>query len=354
MFLPGWKGSSDRSDREAVSKLFSRVSVLAPARLHLGFIDISGTSGRRFGSIGVAIEKVATRVVLRPAVTPRVSGPSAARARVILERLGAALDLPGSAAAVIESAIPEHVGLGSGTQMALALGTALLRLYGREMPMADLVQVLSRGARSGIGLATFERGGLIIDGGHGSNTVIPPVIACLPLPDAWRFILVFDRRGQGLHGKEEIEAFRDLPPFPAHEAARLSHLILMQVLPAIAEADLPQFGAAITEIQRAAGDYFAPAQGGRFASPDVAEALAWFGAQGAVGIGQSSWGPTGFCLVGSEGHAGELVAAAKARHPSPHIEFLITGARNRGAEVEIDNQALAPRTEPCPRNRTSR
>lgn len=336
-----------------MSKPFSSVSVLAPARLHLGFIDISGTSGRRFGSIGVAIEKVATRVVLRPAVTPGARGPSAARARVILERLGAALDLPGSAAAVIESAIPEHIGLGSGTQMALALGTALLRLYGREAPMADLVQVLSRGVRSGIGLATFERGGLIVDGGHGPNTLIPPVIARLPLPDSWRFILVFDRRGQGLHGKQEIEAFRDLPPFPAQEAARLSHLTLMQALPAVAEADLPRFGAAITEIQRAVGDYFAPAQGGRFASPDVAAALAWFGERGAVGIGQSSWGPTGFCLVESEDRAAELVAAAKVRHASPHIEFLVTAARNRGAEVAIEKQALAPRTESCPANRAS-
>jgi beta-RFAP synthase len=320
----------------------------------LGFIDISGTSGRRFGSIGVAIEKVATRVILYPAVTPRASGASAARAHVILERLGAALDLPGSAAAVIESAIPEHVGLGSGTQMALALGTALLRLYGRDAPVADLVPILSRGARSGIGLATFEGGGLIVDGGHGPNTVTPPVIARLPLPESWRFILVFDRRGQGLHGKEEIEAFRDLPPFPAHEATRLSHLILMQALPAVAEADLPRFGSAITEIQRAVGDYFAPAQGGRrFASPDVAAALAWFAERGAVGIGQSSWGPTGFCLVESEDRAAKLVAAAQAWHPSSHIEFVVTAARNRGAEVAIEKQAFAPRTKPCPANRAS-
>ena len=33
-----------------------RVDVSAPARLHLGFLDLGGGLGRRFGSLGVAID----------------------------------------------------------------------------------------------------------------------------------------------------------------------------------------------------------------------------------------------------------------------------------------------------------
>jgi beta-RFAP synthase len=320
----------------------SRVCVHAPARLHLGFIDISGTFGRRFGSIGVAIEDIATRLSLWPSRLPRAFGPSAEKALAILEKLEAALSLPGSATVEIESAIPEHVGLGSGTQMALALGSALIRAYGLPLAPRDLAPRIERGARSGIGLASFEQGGLIVDGGRGPETVSPPVIARLPVPEDWRFILVFDSRGQGLHGKQEVDAFRTLPPFPEQEAARLSHLILMQTLPALAERRIETFGAGIAEIQRSVGDYFAPAQGGRFTSPGVAAALDWLGAQGAVGIGQSSWGPTGFCLVASEQEAQRLAAAAGALETAAYLDFKIARPRNRGAEVMLAIPAAEP------------
>lgn len=319
-----------------------RIRVHAPARLHLGFIDISGTFGRRFGSIGVAIEDISTRLNLWPSREPRVVGPSAEKALAILEKLEAALSLPGSATVEIESAIPEHVGLGSGTQMALALGSALIRAYGLPLTPRDLAPLIERGARSGIGLASFEQGGLIVDGGRGPQTVSPPVIARLPIPEDWRFILVFDSRGQGLHGSQEIDAFRALPPFPEHEAARLSHLILMQTLPALAENRLETFGAGITEIQRSVGDYFAPAQGGRFTSPDVAAALQWLATQGAVGVGQSSWGPTGFCLVASEREAQRLAAATGAPDIAAYLDFKIARPRNRGADVTLAIPAAEP------------
>jgi predicted sugar kinase len=32
----------------------NKITVIAPARLHMGFIDLSGSLGRHFGSIGVA------------------------------------------------------------------------------------------------------------------------------------------------------------------------------------------------------------------------------------------------------------------------------------------------------------
>ena len=91
-----------------------------------------------------------------------------------------------------------------------------------------------------------------------------------------------------------------LPSLPEEEVARVCYLLLMQALPALAESRLRHFGDAITDIQRSVGNYFAAAQGGRYTSADVGVALDWLGEQGAVGLGQSSWGPTGFCLVEEE------------------------------------------------------
>jgi beta-ribofuranosylaminobenzene 5'-phosphate synthase len=229
------------------------------------------------------------------------------------------------------------VGLGSGTQLGLAVGVGLARLYGLNLSARDIAPLMERGARSGIGIAVFDQGGLVVDGGRGERTVIPPVLSRLEMPCDWRFIIILDHRDQGLHGSAELEAFRALPVFPAEEAARLCHWLLMRGLPAVAEGDIKSFGAVITELQRSVGDHFAPAQGGRFTSRHVDSALGFLASRGAVGIGQSSWGPTGFCLVETPALAETLLAEVKGRFGGrPELEFLIGTARNQGADITVD------------------
>jgi beta-RFAP synthase len=297
----------------------------------MGFLDLGGSLGRNFGSIGVGVNEVATRLTVTRAESLKAWGPCAEKALQVARAFAARSGTDERVAIRIEQAIPEHVGLGSGTQLALALGTALARLYGLDLDVRDIARGIERGARSGIGIAVFEQGGLIVDGGRGPNTVVPPVVARLPMPEDWRFMLAFDPRGQGLHGKPEVDAFKTLPPFPQAETARLCHLLLMRALPALAEGDLAGFGSVITELQNAVGDHFAPAQGGRFTSPEVGEAMSWLQGKGAVGIGQSSWGPTGFCMLESPARAEELLVEVRAHRPE--LSFLVASARNRGAEV---------------------
>jgi beta-RFAP synthase len=319
------------------SPFSGRVFVEAPGRLHLGFLDLHGGLGRTFGSVGLALEDIATAVAAQHAPADAVTGPESERALDCLVRVKEALRLRGGVALTVERAIPGHAGLGSGTQLALAVGTAVARLYGIELPARETASLLDRGARSGIGIGAFEQGGFLVDGGRGRRDAPPPVVSRLPFPEAWRAVLVFDRARQGLHGPEEARAFRALPRFPEAAAARLCRLTLMQALPALAEEDLPRFGAAISELQRVVGDHFAPAQGGRFASPAVAEALALFQSAGAACIGQSSWGPTGFALVDSAETAQALLGLARGRLPAGDgLDYLVCAGRNRGAELRTE------------------
>jgi beta-RFAP synthase len=139
-----------------------------------------------------------------------------------------------------------------------------------------------------------------------------------------------------LHGEHETAAFQALPAFPETLAGHLCRLVLMQALPALAEREIDGFGKAIGEIQRITGDYFAPAQGGRFASPAVAEALAWFESQGIAGVGQSSWGPTGFAIVAGDVRATEVARNAQSRWgDAGALQFLVCGGRNSGGDVEL-------------------
>ncbi|WP_411727758.1 beta-ribofuranosylaminobenzene 5'-phosphate synthase family protein [Methyloglobulus sp.] len=309
---------------------FTRISVSAPARLHMGFIDLSGSLGRHFGSIGIALNEINTWLTLSKAGQRRITGPSAQRADRCLTQLCDALNVSDQLNITIESAIPEHVGLGSGTQMALAIGSALNAYYGLGLTVRDIASVMDRGLRSGIGIGVFEHGGLVVDGGRGEKTITPPVLVHLHVPSDWRFILVFDRRGQGLHGKQEIAAFESLPPFTQHEAEHLCYLIMMQGLPAVAEHDLKQFGHVISQLQQAVGKHFSPAQGGIYASKEVAKAMAWLTQQSAVAVGQTSWGPTGFCAVESADLAEEIVQQARAQFEDlVNLDFAVVSANNQ-------------------------
>jgi beta-ribofuranosylaminobenzene 5'-phosphate synthase len=54
--------------------MFDSVMVTAAARLHLGFLDMNGGLGRRFGSLGLAIDRPSTRLTLRRASVPSAEG----------------------------------------------------------------------------------------------------------------------------------------------------------------------------------------------------------------------------------------------------------------------------------------
>jgi beta-RFAP synthase len=310
------------------------VTITASARLHLGFLDLNGGLGRRFGGIGLSIGHPATRLTISRARHPRIGGPERERVQRHVEAMRDILGLNQAYEVNIEEAIPAHVGLGSGTQLALAVATGMRRLHALPLDARGDAVRLGRGGRSGIGVGLFEHGGLMVDGGHGAQPGTAPIISRLSFPEPWRVVLVLDPACQGLHGKHEYEAFAALPSFSARSAADICRLVLMQALPALLERDLERFGAAITAIQRLLGDYFAPMQGGRrFTSAAVESCLDALERAGAHGVGQSSWGPTGFAFASSPEEAERLARLAR-RHPASRgLDIRVCAALNHGADI---------------------
>jgi beta-ribofuranosylaminobenzene 5'-phosphate synthase len=309
------------------------VQVTTAARLHLGFLDLAGDLGRRFGSIGLAIDTFETRVELSEAPSFEVLGEEPGRGAHIARRVADSLDLDTRKKLIISNAIPAHAGLGSGTQLAMAIAAAFRRLAGLPLDAREDARLLDRGARSGVGVALFERGGLAVDAGRGPNTEVPPVVASVNFPKDWRILLILDPRVEGAHGEEERRAFAGLPPFPANAASEICRCTLMQILPGAAETDLEAFGGGVARIQEILGDHFAPVQGGaRFISVPVSRAAARLEALGARGIGQSSWGPTGFAFASDPDHAQFLVRRACAEGELG-VEIRICSARDHGAEI---------------------
>ncbi len=319
------------------------VSVRAPGRLHLGFIDPSGTLGRRFGSIGLVIDGFETELELRPAErdTLRADTPAAQaeleRAAQHLQALRERTGRREPLALQLRRVLPPHAGFGSGTQLALAVGCAFARCHGLDVDTPTIAAWLGRGLRSGIGIAGFDAGGLLLDGGPGRDGRSAKLLSRIELPAAWRVIVVLDARVHGLSGDQERAALSRLPPLPQAAAADICHQLLMRVLPGAAGDEFGAFAAGLNRVQQLLGDHFAPAQdGSAWTSESVGALMRFWGEQAGEGaaLGQSSWGPTGFAIVPSAAAAQGLIDAARdAGAIDAALELRVVTARQRGALV---------------------
>ncbi len=318
-----------------------RIRIKTPARLHLGLLDLNGELGRLYGSIGVAIDRPGLILEAERSAEGdglETDGPEAERIAGLARRFLERYPLPGALRVRLVAAIPPHVGLGSGTQLALAIGAALARLGDREPDAGEVAQALGRGAHSGIGVATFQWGGLVVDGGHattGRDRRPPPVLFRHAFPDDWRFVIAVPAAAPGLNGPAEQRAFQTMAPAPAVYVEKICRLVVMQMLPALLEADLLQFGHALTCIQQLVGDSFAAIQGGRYANTVSAALIDCWLRAGAAGAGQSSWGPTVYALAGDEREAERLMQVARAFLAARGVDgdVFVTRAANHGASI---------------------
>ena len=283
------------------------VFVEASARLHFGVLDLRGTRGRWFGGIGASVARPTLLVSAAPATTLTAQGEDADRAREFARLFLAHHSLRGGAAVHVHRSLPSHAGLGSGTQLALAVARALAELYGVETDARALAHAVGRGKRSAIGTWTFDDGGLVVEGGRRPESdECGPLITRVPIPSTWRCVVVIPEGAPGISGAGEAEAFARLPAPPERDEERVAHIVLMALLPSLADADLTGFGRALSEVQEITGRWFASVQGGTFASGPSAELVRRLSEWGASGVGQSSWGPAVYGIVEGDDGARRL------------------------------------------------
>jgi beta-ribofuranosylaminobenzene 5'-phosphate synthase len=285
------------------------VFVETAARLHFGVLDLRGARGRWFGGIGAAAPAPTLLVSARHDATLAVDGEDAERAAGFARAFLGHHRVAAGARISIHRALPAHAGLGSGTQLALAVARALAELYGVETNAAALSRSVGRGQRSAVGTWTFEGGGLVVEGGRRANSdAIGPLIARLPFPPSWRCVVAVPKRAPAISGEDEAEALAKLPPPPDGQVEEVAHLVLMVLLPALAEGDLDAFGRSLTAIQTITGQWFAPVQGGAFAPGPSAELVHRMADWGVSGVGQSSWGPAVYGIVDGGDDEGSRLA----------------------------------------------
>ena len=318
------------------------VEVHSPTRLHFGLVSFGGQSRRGFGGIGAMVAPPVLRVRVSSAQQFAVQGPLADRAENVTRELVRLGRLPAELPCRIEivEAPGEHRGLGVGTQLSLAVATALLRWFDR--PTADIGELavaLGRGRRSAIGAHGFVHGGLLVDGGvgepPGAARQIAPLVARVEMPTAWRFVLLAPRDAEGLSGSAERAAFDRLPPVPDEVTAELCREILLGLLPAAVEADCDSFGESLYRYGRLAGSCYRSVQGGAYGSPRLEALVQRARELGARGVGQSSWGPTVFALLPEQSAAVHFVERLRQAPEGAQLSALIAAPDNTGAQVSV-------------------
>ncbi|AXR77803.1 beta-ribofuranosylaminobenzene 5'-phosphate synthase family protein [Natrarchaeobaculum sulfurireducens] len=322
-------------------------TVTTGGRLHVGFQNLSLARRRIYGGIGIGLEEPRVSVVAEPARAVESVDPLA---KTYAKRAVEALEVPGVSITVDEQ-LPRHVGLGSGTQLALAVLAATARVHGLDAPVRTHAPAMGRGGRSGIGVATFEAGGFVVDAGHPTNRftteppaegdwTVPPAVARHDLPDDWRFLVVVPEAEPGRCGENEDASMRAVveraDPAVADEIAGI---VTRKLLPAAAEGRLEAFGEAITEIGRKNGTWYTDVQGGVFRPPAGVLVEALEACPVLSGVGQSSWGPVVYGVTNRRHAADARVAAVDALEDHDlEGRIIVTTAATSGATITVDGK----------------
>ena len=316
--------------------------VAVGGRLHFGFGNLSLAHERLYGSLGVALDEPQLAVDIERADDIVAPPTCESLVETVCKQLGVA-----GASVAVDQSLPAHVGLGSGTQLALAIAAGVGAAYDQPVDVRKVAPQLGRGGRSGIGVGTFEQGGFVLDGGHPTTRFttdrpvdgswsVPPVAARHRIPDDWRFLVVLPDAEPGQSGQTEDESIRGvIERADAGPADRIAGLIVRDVLPAIAAGNADRFGSAVAKIGRLNGTWYADEQGGVY-RPPVGEIVETLAAEPAVyGAGQSSWGPAVYGVTDASNAAAARQAGVDALESTGlDGQVILSEGRNQGAVIK--------------------
>jgi len=337
-----------------------RIRITTPCRIHLSLIDENGYTGRVDGGIGLMLN--------RPNVVFEASNNAQEFKIEANKYYRESIEVINEKASRIFKAFnvnnknfhfhlkqyfPSHVGLGSKTQLSLAIATAITKLKNMSnLSLRELTKLVERGGTSGIGWRGFEAGGFILDAGHDfgkgkeKETFLPssasananPAITLLryPIPENWSFLLAIPNVKKGAYGDEEISIFQSHAPIPKEEVNEVSHQILMKLIPGLMKKNLECFGEGLIRIQNIGFKKIEISLQHQI----VKDLLKFFDSYGLKAYGMSSFGPSVIGITENEDTTASLLKEVQKRLKSIGGHIYICKPNNTGAKIEFldDNE----------------
>ena len=328
----------------------SRIDVTTGSRLHFGLICSEPAARWRFGGIGVMLRQPAWRLSVTPIVADKdaiqATEDISQRIREFLQRIRSYHHI-NSLRIEVHHEVPFHTGLGSGTQLGLALSAAIELMTHRRLQEDpfQLAQLACRAERSAIGTVGFARGGFLVDHGEANGESLSRQVDRFVFPDDWRFVLAHPENSQGLSGEKERTFFGQRIHMPQTLIENLEQQVLQRMIPAVRERHFEAFATSLENYGQTVGKFYAAEQGGVFAHPAMTQLARQLRTAGVSGMAQSSWGPLIGIPAESQNHAEEIMrliphAIGSSRLTTTISEPLNTGATIRSAVDDADRRGV--------------
>lgn len=308
-----------------------RIKIKTPSRLHFGIINIKNANYRLYGSLGLALDNPYHLIEINESENLSFKGITRADVIERIRYLVNKTDFDRKVSVNLLNEIPAHVGLGSTTQLILAISEGYFALNRLNFDPYKYALDLQIGKISGIGIGAYLYGGFLIDDGKESVEEIPKIKYKRKFPEEWCFILLLDKNKKRIYGEEEKELFKLLPITPSkriHEMIKLVEDIKM----ALEEKDIINFGKKLTDFQRLVGMNFYYAQQGIYVNEEYINILL---NAGAYGVGQSSWGPVVYGLVYKD-EKDKLIDKITGKI-NKKVEIITSYTNNYGRNIEKYN-----------------
>ena len=285
-----------------------RIRISTPSRIHLGFLELDNSSERIFGSIGLTISKFENIIEISKNKKFQIISNNPNTKRRIEEMIIVLKKNYQINECKIEilKTIPQHIGLGSGTQLTLAIGSLISEFNNLNLNPKNISSIFGRGLRSGIGIQSFKSGGFIVDcGKQRRSNSIPPVFFNSKWPREWKIILIFDNSKVGVSGKNETQEFKKIAMTHPKICKENCKALLMQILPGLMEKNFYFFTKGLQTIQENMSKVFYSNKK-KYTSQKIEKIFKFLIKKKITGFGQTSWGPTGFIFCENKKKRNEL------------------------------------------------
>lgn len=325
--------------------------IKAPSRIHMSLIDLNGSYRRIDGGIGLALAEPQFILEIQKRddnlVTLEFSDniddgeailECSEKIPTAAEKTRQHFNIEDGFNFIVHQTYPPHSGFGSGTQIAVSTAHLITETMGIEVESRELSSIVGRGGTSGIGTYTHDLGGFILDGGHsveekpgflpsGASKAKPAtLIARYDFPEEWKILIAIPKIEKHMNGQDEVNVFQDCCPIPRDEVEKVSHLILMNLVPFMLEKDIKNFGWAVSELQKVGFNKLEHSLDDSYLPTMKAIEEA-----GAYGVGISSFGPVLYTIFDESNE--DIVEKTKEIIGENGTVF-VTKAQNHGFVIE--------------------
>ncbi len=305
-------------------------------RIHVNSIDLNGFNTRVCGGLGFSVENPVLRLSIEKGETDLIQTSHVGEISNFLymvkgkEHIDANLRIQ----ELTESRM--HVGLGSLTQLKLAVLAGIRALNQQKLNILSLTSDYKIGFTSGVGVGAFFMGGFILDGGYKlpneKYKIIngeklnkqAPIILNYDIPSNWKLLIGIPKELKSLSAESEYDFFNEITPIGNSDIYKISYHTLMELLPAIKENDFASFVYALKKITMLGAKPFEKRICKQ--NKNVLEMLESLFRFSSV----SSLGPTCYSFFDSNVASPDLI---KMDLDFPDFKFLTTSVRNESRRI---------------------